>query len=764
MVSYIKLTPISGAGNEDPPCYLVEFDEAKILLDCGWDDSFDTKQLENLSKIANQVDAVLLSHSDLRHLGAYPYAHAHLGLCCPSYSTLPVHDFGMICLYDAYQMKTSVEKFEVFMHEHIDAAFQEINQLRYSQPIQLSGKCKGISITAYAAGHSIGGTVWKIKKDTETIIYAPEYNHKKERHLNKTTLLSTEALARPSIFITHSMNAELFQLSRKVIDQALFSSIDAALNNGGSVLIPVDSATRVLELSYMLEHHWSGQKSTHHLILLNNHSKRIVTVARTMLEWMGDDIAQIFPQRRQHPFDFKHFNLLNNIDDVDKLQGQKVILAPFSSMNGGFSFHYFVKWANKSQNLIIIPDRSTKGSFARRIYEAYISKAQCPTASSPPKPVRLNLNFDVVIKERIPLVGEELSEYLRSNSHKMEKPSLMLSVGVKGVEGDSVDSDDENDASEVANILSTGFDVYMKVSSESGRMFDQLPTHRMFPAVEVSRKVDDYGEYVDERIFSRQDAQDDDNNKEGGLNDIRDSPGLSKITIEDKTPSKYKETYDVVQVNCLVLYLDLEGRSDGHSIKNIISQVAPRKLVLVGGTRRETDHLAEHFRKSEVLSCQVFTPLVGECMNVSLVGNIYQLRLTDALISSLQISTIDSYELAYVDGMTRSVSDGPSDTKRLKLHSSGKTNTLPLLLDLLPENMRKINKPKIMGELKLSGFCRKLQESGIPAEFTPGGALIVNHKYLVKKTNSGNLSFSGPLEPDYYALRDFIYSQYAFLY
>lgn len=43
------------------------------------------------------------------------------------------------------------------------------------------GKCQGITITAYAAAHTIGGTIWKIKQDTDEIVYAVDFNHRKER-------------------------------------------------------------------------------------------------------------------------------------------------------------------------------------------------------------------------------------------------------------------------------------------------------------------------------------------------------------------------------------------------------------------------------------------------------------------------------------------------------------------------------------------------------------------------------------------------------
>lgn len=47
---------------------------------------------------------------------------------------------------------------------------------------KFAGKGHGLTITPYAAGHMIGGTMWKIVKDgEEDIIYAVDYNHKKER-------------------------------------------------------------------------------------------------------------------------------------------------------------------------------------------------------------------------------------------------------------------------------------------------------------------------------------------------------------------------------------------------------------------------------------------------------------------------------------------------------------------------------------------------------------------------------------------------------
>ena len=50
MSSFVRLTALSGAHNLTHLCYLLEIDEAKILLDCGWNESCDTLIVDYLPK------------------------------------------------------------------------------------------------------------------------------------------------------------------------------------------------------------------------------------------------------------------------------------------------------------------------------------------------------------------------------------------------------------------------------------------------------------------------------------------------------------------------------------------------------------------------------------------------------------------------------------------------------------------------------------------------------------------------------------------
>lgn len=50
MTSNLRFTPLYGGGKYEPMCYLLEIDDAKLLLDCGWDYEFN---LETIAPLEN---------------------------------------------------------------------------------------------------------------------------------------------------------------------------------------------------------------------------------------------------------------------------------------------------------------------------------------------------------------------------------------------------------------------------------------------------------------------------------------------------------------------------------------------------------------------------------------------------------------------------------------------------------------------------------------------------------------------------------------
>lgn len=399
MSSFIKLTPLSGAKDENFLCYLLEIDQIKILLDCGWSEQFDVAQLESLEKVAKHIDAVLISHADLPHIGAYPYAVAKFGLACPVYVTTPVHDMGQACLIDAVKSQREFQDFTTFSLTDINEAMSKMTLLRYSQPFSLQGKCQGISVTPFGAGHTIGGTIWKIKKDSENIVYTVDYNHRKERHLNGSELMTTEILSKPTLLITDTLNALMPNPPpRKERDRNLISICMETLQASGNVLIPVESTTRVLELAYLLDQHWAFNRVHYHLVFLTHQSQKTITLARSMLEWMGDGISQAFAAR-ELPFDFRSLKNLTSMGELEALVGPKVVLTSFPGMEFGYSKHMLLKWASDPGNTVILPEKGPAGSLSRKLYDFW--RETSPSDSPLRSPVQMNFDIEVEVNREL---------------------------------------------------------------------------------------------------------------------------------------------------------------------------------------------------------------------------------------------------------------------------------------------------------------------------------------------------------------------------
>lgn len=50
MTSIIKLTAVSGVQEESALCYLLQVDEFRLLLDCGWDENFSMDIIDAMKR------------------------------------------------------------------------------------------------------------------------------------------------------------------------------------------------------------------------------------------------------------------------------------------------------------------------------------------------------------------------------------------------------------------------------------------------------------------------------------------------------------------------------------------------------------------------------------------------------------------------------------------------------------------------------------------------------------------------------------------
>jgi cleavage and polyadenylation specificity factor subunit 2 len=741
MTSIIKVTPLSGAQDESPPCYLLQIDDFGILLDCGWDENFNMQYIDLIKKHLHQIDAVLLSYPDPPHLGALPYLVGKVGLDCPIYATFPVYKMGQMFMYDVYQSRKNSEEFDIFTLDDVDAAFEKIQHLKYSQSISFKGKGQGLVITPLPAGHMLGGTIWKIVKDgEEEVVYMVDYNHKKERHLNGCML---DSIGRPQLLITDAYNADYAHARRRLRDEQLMTHIIQTMRNDGNVLICVDTAGRVLELAQLLDQMWRSQESglmTYSLALINNVSYNTVQFAKSQVEWMSDKIMRAFEDRRNNPFQFRHVQLCHNLTDLAKVPDPKVVLASGPDMECGYSRDLFVQWCSNPRNTIVLTNRTSPGTLARFLID---------------NPGKQKLSLQV--RQRVRLSGKDLEDFILQKKEKEAEERRLKAEKIKREKQELESSSESEDEEDQEYVLGkTRHDLMIKSESKSKAGFfkQAKKSHLIFPAVEERIKWDEYGEIIRPEDFMVVDNPVQEEVKTEVTTKTNKEEPTTPVLEELPTQCiSVKETFDV-EAN--VIFIDFEGRSDGESMRKIVTQIKPRMLVLIGGNPGPTHGMAEYCRSKDIQ--HVFTPRVLQVVDATSESRIYQVKLLDSVVSRLHFAKAHETELAWIEAVLsrpekhefKDYDDEDMDTDE---------DTM-MVLKTTPELLSKGHTAVYINEPKLMDFKQVLQNRGIQAEFS-AGALICNNVVAVRRNEAGRLVLEGCLSDDYYVVRDLLYAQYA---
>lgn len=824
----ISFTPLYGVHTDHHAiAYILTIDGFNILLDCGWNSAFDPVYLENLAKVAPTIHVVLLSHPDIAHLGALPYAVANLGLTATIFSTLPVWRMGQMFMYDAFLSLEAQYSFDVFNLDHVDAAFEISSQsqkspryhlLKYQQqfPLDPFPNGTGIVITPHAAGHMLGGTVWDIKKDTENIVYAVNFNHRRERHLNPTTLAS---FSRPSHLIVGASGALTHTETKKTSE--LVNHITSVVKYHGNVLIPVDTAGRVIELAVQLHDAWSSDQDLSQvpLVILHDLSTRTFEFARSMIEWMSDEVVRKFDISRENLFIFKHVKLCQSLKALEMLSSPMVVLASSVSMEMGFARELFAKWSQDSRSAVILVDRPEPNTLYSKLYHHYKRDTEA-TGTVQRRETLEPLSLKLVVRRKEYLQGQELEEWheaervrvaqeqkearkldeeleLAKEGDKMEKSSLITGVqettSIRDQPADSVMLETPLRPAKSLHELLQNPELYEKhVYAQLQRLgvVPAKPIVQVFSFPETSRPSwDDYGQILDTtRFMIGEDpgegapSRNIDHVHANG-EDVREA-----ATVKEDIPTKYVEEVLNLVIKCQVYHADNSGLSDGDSLKRLVKEVEPRHVTLVAGTKEETLHLKQYLlsnlysAKNKLplkgakypanLDSIVVSPLQMETVDITSHSSVLDVKLQDTLMLGLAWSQVGLAGIAFIDAV---VHDDIIEKGKLILGSRRDSkgtfeddmeidNSQPLPDSPIVRENRSSGHPTVfVGTIMLNRLKDVLTKAGMKAEFA-GGALCIENAdtgavVLLKKVGAQHVVIEGALSEEYLAVRDLLYDE-----
>lgn len=172
------------------------------------------------------------------------------------------------------------------------------------------------------------------------------------------------------------------------------------------------------------------------------------------------------------------------------------------------------------------------------------------------------------------------------------------------------------------------------------------------------------------------------------------------------------------------------------------------------------------------IGSKVFTPHRGETIDATTETHIYQVRLTEALVSELEFQKGKDAEIAWINGkitirnkVIESASANPSgsapmeEDDHIEITDDGSNRIIaldPISADNIPPHDF-----VFLNELRLADFRQILMKNNIQSEISGGMLLCCNGTIALKRIDTGKVTIEGCLSEDYYKVRDLLYEQYA---
>lgn len=515
------------------------FDDLKVLADPCWN-CVDPADCLFMEKHLANIDMILLSHSTPEFLGGYALLcmkFPQLMALIPVYATVAVSQLGRVATVESYRAGGHLGPLSsAFMEvSDVDEVFDRINVVKYRQTVNvLENK---LVLTAFNAGHTLGGCFWLLTKRQEKIVYAPTWNHSKDSFLNSASFLGADGeplptLLRPTVLIT---GTELGSpLAHKKRTEKFFQLVDATLANGGAVFLPTTVSGRFLELLHLVDEHLANlQTAAIPVYFISYSGTKVLSYAAGLVDWMSNQLIKDYAgvgaedmSLSRLPFGPSKVDLLAQSAELLQLPGPKVVFASGVDFAAGDLSSEVVQFlCQEEKTTIILTEKSPFGqdqTVASALYQDWHTMAAAKNdgvaEDGIPVPLEKVISLDKWTKEE-PMLELDLAAYTeRVNATRKvkhlakvrdKKNENMLRLDADSSSSEEELSSDEEEQKEEAKPAETINEVFVP-----HYVTDQLTAHKpvdivvtanlrprqaMFPYPQTNkkRKVDDYGEVID---------------------------------------------------------------------------------------------------------------------------------------------------------------------------------------------------------------------------------------------------------------------------
>ncbi|MEM2114165.1 MAG: MBL fold metallo-hydrolase, partial [Candidatus Caldarchaeum sp.] len=248
----VRIT-ILGAGRQvGRSCILLQTSESTVLLDCGLSAGASSPtsffpRLDLVPNLVESLDAVVVSHAHLDHVGLVPYLYKY-GYRGPVYAVEPSIPLMALEQLDFVSVAGKEGSFPPYTETEIRLALQRCFPLRYGVVNNIT---PDIRIMFYNAGHILGSAAVHIHigEGLHNIVYTGDFKYERSTALDPC---ASKFPRLETLIMESTYGATPVPYTLEQSEAILADKITSIVNRGGKVIIPVPAIGRAQEILLVL--------------------------------------------------------------------------------------------------------------------------------------------------------------------------------------------------------------------------------------------------------------------------------------------------------------------------------------------------------------------------------------------------------------------------------------------------------------------------------------------------------------------------------
>jgi len=367
---WVRLTFLGAARQVGRSCMLLQTPNSKILLDCGIDvashgqDKFPVLNVPELD--ISQLDAVIISHAHLDHVGLLPYLYK-MGYKGPVYMTTPTRDIAALLSLDFIGVAYKQAAQPIFSSKDIKEMVKHSICLNYNEVTDVT---PDIRLTMYNAGHVLGSAMvhLNIGNGAHNLLYTGDYKYSKTRLLDPaiTTFPRVESTITES---TYGSKNDILP-PRKETEATFIEMVKDTIEKKGKVLIPELGLGHAQETILRVEEAIRQGGLPNVPMYIDGMIWDINAIHTAYPDFLSGQIkSSIFQDK--NPFLSNVFLRVGSPQERKEVieGGPCIVIATSGMLVGGASVEYFKHFAENKNNLMIMSCYQGPGSLGRKLQD-----------------------------------------------------------------------------------------------------------------------------------------------------------------------------------------------------------------------------------------------------------------------------------------------------------------------------------------------------------------------------------------------------------